>query len=47
VEVVNNQFHVVPVQIVGQLRDYLFRRKRMMQNIEQRDVQQLKERSTP
>jgi len=46
-EVANNQFHVVPVQIVGQLRHYLFRRKEMMQNIEQRDVQQLKEQATP
>jgi hypothetical protein len=42
-EVANNQFRVVPVQITGQLRDYLFRRKQMMRNIEQRDVQQLKE----
>jgi hypothetical protein len=46
-EVTNNQFRVVPAQIVGQLRNYLFRRKRMMQDIEQRDAQQLKEQSTP
>jgi hypothetical protein len=44
-EVANNQFRVVPVQIAGQMRDYLFRRKQMMRNIEQRDVEQLKEQS--
>ena len=44
-EVANNQFRVVPVQITGQLRNYLFQRKQMMHSIEQRDVQQLKEQS--
>jgi|SRR5579871_537575 hypothetical protein len=42
-EVASNQFRVVPMEITGQLRDYLFRRKQMMRSIEQRDVQQLRE----
>jgi hypothetical protein len=45
-EVASNQFRIVPVQITRQLRDYLFRRKQMMHNIEQRDVEQLKDQST-
>jgi hypothetical protein len=45
-EVAGNQFLVVPAQITGQLRDYLFRRREMMRSIEQRDVQQLKRQST-
>jgi hypothetical protein len=45
-KVASNQFRVVPVQIVGQLRDYFFRRNQMMRNIEQRDMQQLKEQTT-
>jgi hypothetical protein len=36
-----NQVFVVPGQISGQLHDYFFRRKEMMRQIEQRDVQQL------
>src|SRR5882672_8112535 len=36
-----NQVFVVPSQISGQLHDYFFRRKEMMRQIEQRDVQQL------
>jgi hypothetical protein len=41
-EMVRNQFTVVPRQITSQLDKYLFRRKAMMQQIEQRDVEQLK-----
>jgi Dolichyl-phosphate-mannose-protein mannosyltransferase len=44
-EVAHNQFVVVPAQLAGQLRAYLFRRKELMHSIEQRDVQQLKQQS--
>jgi hypothetical protein len=40
-EVVYNQFHAVPQQIVSQLESYLFRRKDALQEIEQRDIEQL------
>jgi len=41
-EVARNQFFVVPRQISTELRAYLFRRKALMQQIEDRDIQQLK-----
>jgi len=41
-EVARNQFFVVPRQLSAQLRAYLFRRKALMQQIEDRDIQQLK-----
>src|SRR5438477_478734 len=40
-EVARNQFFVVPRQLSAQLRAYLFRRKALMQQIEDRDIQQL------
>jgi hypothetical protein len=43
---VHNQFFVVPRQFTSDLRQYLFKRKSLMEQIEQRDVQQL-ERSSP
>lgn len=46
-EVANNQFVVVPRQLTGLLRDYFFRRKELMHQIEQRDVQQLREHPVP
>lgn len=46
-EMIRNQFTVVPRQITSQLEKYLFRRKAMMQQIEQRDVEQLKEQPPP
>jgi hypothetical protein len=46
-DVFQNQFLVVPRQITTQLESYLFRRKAMMQEIEQRDVEQLKENPPP
>ena len=42
-----NQFHVVPRQIDSQLRSYLFRRKALMQQIEQKDVEQMKNSAQP
>ncbi len=46
-EMARNQFTVVPRQITSQLEKYLFRRKAMMQQIEQRDVEQLKKQPPP
>jgi hypothetical protein len=42
-QMIRNQFLVVPQQITRQLDTYLFRRKAMMQQIEQQDVDQLKQ----
>src|SRR5215831_5837361 len=44
-EAAHNQFFVVPAQISSQLRSYLFRRRDMMRQIEQRDLEQLKSTS--
>lgn len=41
-EVAYNQFFVVPRQLSADLRRYFFKRKAFMQQIEQRDLQQLK-----
>jgi hypothetical protein len=41
-EMVHNQFMVVPKDISNQLRDYIFRRRNLMRQIEQRDIEQLK-----
>jgi hypothetical protein len=46
-EIVHNQFLVVPRQLSATLQRYLFRRKALMQQIEQRDLQQLKENPPP
>ncbi len=40
-EVAYNQFFVVPRQLSGTLQHYLFERKAFMQQIEQRDIEQL------
>jgi hypothetical protein len=41
-EAAHNQFYEVPRQLSGQLRNYVFRRKDLMKEIEQRDIEQLK-----
>ena len=46
-EAAHNQFVVVPRQLTGLLHDYFFRRKEFMRQIEQRDVEQLKEHPVP
>jgi len=46
-EMIRNQFLVVPRQITAQLEKYLFRRKDLMRQIEQRDVDQLKQQPPP
>jgi len=46
-EMARNQFLVVPREITAQLGKYLFRRKSMMDQIEHRDLEQLKENPPP
>lgn len=46
-EMARNQFTVVPRDITAQLRRYLFRRQSMMEQIEHRDLEQLKENPPP
>jgi hypothetical protein len=46
-EAASNQFQVVPGQITSHLRSYFFRRHEMMQQIEQKDVEQLKKNEQP
>ena len=41
-EMARNQFLVVPRELTKQIKNYLFRRHAMMQQIEKRDVEQLK-----
>ncbi len=43
-EMVRNQFEVVPQQMASNLRKYLFKRKAMMQEIEQSDIEQRKQK---
>ncbi len=46
-EAINNQFFVVPQKLTGHLRSYVFHRHQLMQQIEQKDVEQLKNDSQP
>ena len=46
-EVVHNQFLVVPRQISADLQRYLFKRKALMKQIEDRDLQQLEKNPPP
>jgi hypothetical protein len=46
-EVVRNQFSAVPRQCVSQLQSYLFRRKDALDQIEQRDLDDLRRRPEP
>lgn len=46
-EAAYNQFHVVPGQISSRLRSYFLRRGDFMQQIEQKDLEQLKQRPQP
>jgi hypothetical protein len=46
-QVTYNQFHAVPRQIASQLESYLFRRKESLQQIEQRDLEQLNHQTSP
>ena len=42
-----NQFQVVPRQMSSQLRRYLFRRSDLMRQIEQKDIEQMKQNTPP
>jgi hypothetical protein len=42
-EMIHNQFFIVPRQVTSRLEAYLFKRKALMQQIEHRDIQQMKE----
>jgi hypothetical protein len=44
-EIVHNQFSVVPRQLSANLQLYLFKRKALMQQIEDRDIQQQREKN--
>src|SRR6267378_510002 len=46
-EMAHNQFFVVPHQLSADLQRYLFKRKALMQQIEDRDLQQLKNHPPP
>jgi hypothetical protein len=46
-EMIHNQFFVVPRQLTANLYSYLFKRKALMQQIEDRDIQQMKEPQQP
>lgn len=46
-EMVHNQFFVVPRQLSTRLQAYLFRRHDLMREIEQRDIEQMKQQSSP
>jgi hypothetical protein len=46
-EIVRNQFFAVPRQLTADLQRYLFRRKALMQQIEDRDLQQLQKNPPP
>jgi hypothetical protein len=46
-EIVHNQFFVVPRQLSADLERYLFKRKALMQQIEDRDLQQLEKNPPP
>jgi hypothetical protein len=43
-QVTQNQFHAVPRQIASELESYLFRRADALRRIEQRDIEQLRDR---
>jgi hypothetical protein len=46
-EMVHNQFFVVPNQLAGKLESYLFKRRKLMEQIEDGDIQQMKQQSQP
>jgi len=46
-EMIHNQVAVVPKQMAANLRDYFTRRKSMMQELEQKDIEQRRELKQP
>jgi len=45
-EMIHNQFFVVPRQLTGKLETYLFKRRKLMQQIEDGDIQQMRQQSS-
>jgi hypothetical protein len=46
-EAISNQFLLVPEKLSGHLLEFLFHRKQLMQQIEQKDIEQLKQSTRP
>jgi hypothetical protein len=46
-QMIHNQFFVVPRQLTGRLEAYLFKRQKLMQQIEEGDIQQMKQQPLP
>jgi hypothetical protein len=46
-EMARNQFFIVPRQLIADLQRYIFKRKDLMQQIEDRDIRQLEKNSPP
>ena len=46
-QMIGNQFTVVPRQISTKIGNYLFHRSRLMRQIEERDIEQMKAPSEP
>lgn len=46
-QMIRNQFFVVPRELSSKVQNYLFHRANLMRQIEDRDIQQLQEQSTP
>jgi hypothetical protein len=46
-EMIHNQFFVVPGQVTGKLETYLFKRRKLMQQIEEGDIQQMNHQPAP
>jgi hypothetical protein len=46
-QMIYNQFFVVPRQLTGRLEAYLFKRQKLMQQIEEGDIQQMKQQPLP
>jgi hypothetical protein len=46
-QAIYNQFYVVPEKIVGHLHTYVFHRRQLMQQIEEKDIEQLRQSTRP
>jgi len=46
-EAIYNQFFVVPQKLSGNLRTYVFHRHQLMQQIEQKDAEELRKNAQP
>jgi hypothetical protein len=46
-EMIHNQFFIVPREMSGKARNYLFHRSNVMRQIEQRDIEQMDKPPAP